>query len=229
LVAALAKPVCEDYGVWMIGYSMPLVTNEKDEIESANVVGDGLCTNFYRVNLESIYSAAKNFSISNEYESISHMDQICLKTKIRRGNLKARVRMMFLYDKAAEFNGCVLSTDNYTEYLLGFWTLHGDVGDIAPVQCYWKTEVYEMAKWLVQNEGLTCMQKAIDIIPTDGLGVTKSDFDQLGMNSYEAIDSALKQYLKMGTTISGAERVIDRHINTEWKRNLPFNFERNGQ
>lgn len=35
-----------------------------------------------------------------------------------------------------------MSTDNQTEYQLGFWTIHGDVGDFDPIQDLWKTEVY---------------------------------------------------------------------------------------
>lgn len=34
-----------------------------------------------------------------------------------------------------------LVTDNLTEHNLGFWTIHGDVGDFDPIQGLWKTEV----------------------------------------------------------------------------------------
>ena len=39
-------------------------------------------------------------------------------------------------------------TDNQTEYQLGFWTIHGDVGDFDPIQDLWKTEVYGLANYL---------------------------------------------------------------------------------
>lgn len=57
---------------------------------------------------------------------------------------QARCRMMYLYDIASRHKGLVMSTDNQTEYQLGFWTIHGDVGDFDPIQDLWKTEVYEL-------------------------------------------------------------------------------------
>jgi len=66
--------------------------------------------------------------------------------------MKARIRMILLYDLAGGNDGMVLSTDNYTEYLLGFWTLHGDVGDFGMIQSLWKTEVYDMVEWIRDNE-----------------------------------------------------------------------------
>ena len=39
--------------------------------------------------------------------------------------------MMTLYNLASKLGGCVASTDNFSELAPGFWTLHGDVGDIS--------------------------------------------------------------------------------------------------
>lgn len=49
---------------------------------------------------------------------------------------------------ASIHKGLVMSTDNQTEYQLGFWTIHGDVGDFDPIQDLWKTEVYGLANYL---------------------------------------------------------------------------------
>lgn len=38
-----------------------------------------------------------------------------------------------LYDIASIRKGLVMSTDNQTEYQLGFWTIHGDVGDLDQI------------------------------------------------------------------------------------------------
>jgi nicotinamide-nucleotide amidase len=43
------------------------------------------------------------------------------------------MRMITLYDQAHRFGGLVASTDNFSELGAGFWTLHGDVGDLAAV------------------------------------------------------------------------------------------------
>lgn len=51
-------------------------------------------------------------------------------TKIANGNIMARLRMMYLYNQAGIKKGIVIDTDNLTEHYLGFWTIHGDEGDL---------------------------------------------------------------------------------------------------
>ena len=53
---------------------------------------------------------------------------------VRQGNIRARLRMITLYDIASSQNGLVASTDNFSELATGFWTLHGDVGDVSPIR-----------------------------------------------------------------------------------------------
>lgn len=136
----------------------------------------------------------------------------------------------------------VLSTDNYTELLLGFWTLHGDVGDFAPIQNLWKTEVYDLAwKFVGLYRAEKSFDKAdaliacIEAVPTDGLGITNSDLDQIGASSYDEVDDLLKQYLdvkdKKGQKVYGAtiqkleaHPVIKRYNATHFKRNNPYNL-----
>ena len=57
--------------------------------------------------------------------------------------------MATLYNMAASHGGLVAGTDNYSELTAGFWTLHGDVGDISPIQSLLKSwEVPYLAKSL---------------------------------------------------------------------------------
>ncbi|NOZ36435.1 MAG: hypothetical protein GXO80_14200, partial [Chlorobi bacterium] len=128
--------------------------------------------------------------------------------------------------------GMVLSTDNYTELLLGFWTLHGDVGDYGMIQNLWKTEVYAMSRFLVNNlenkEQAKALDECIDAVPTDGLGITNSDLDQIGASSYEEVDKILIHYLKNPNDISVLNlKVVQRKLASEFKRNNPYNIPRN--
>ena len=137
--------------------------------------------------------------------------------------------MVYLYDLAAKNKGVVLSTDNYTELLLGFWTLHGDVGDLGMIQNLWKMEVYEMAQYIAEYEANEQQAQAlwacINATPTDGLGITSSDLEQLGANSYNEVDKILKSYLSGNKEYSN-HPVIKRHLATHFKRNNPYNFPR---
>lgn len=98
-------------------------------------------------------------------------------SKIRAGNVRARLRMMKLYDKAHSVGGVVISTDNFSEYTAGFWTINGDVGDIAPIRNLYKSvEVPMLGRYL----GLP--DKFWRVTPTDGLGISNGDEEQLGMS-----------------------------------------------
>jgi NAD+ synthetase len=150
--------------------------------------------------------------------------------KIASGNVKARIRMILLYDIARRVDGMVLGTDNLTEYLLGFWTLHGDVGDYSPIQYLWKTEVYALSQHLIKECGedrSRVLLSCIEATPTDGLGITHSDLDQLGAGCYEEVDKILKAYLAGKLPKKMMDHpVIQRHLRSKFKRNNPFNISR---
>lgn len=108
------------------------------------------------------------------------------------GNIKARLRMIALYHIAALVDGLVISTDNFSEYWMGFWTLNGDVGDLAPIQQVWKgLEERTIA------EALEVPREALEVVPTDGLEVLPggTDQDQLGL-PYEDLDRVIVRLLQ---------------------------------
>ncbi len=217
--------------VKLIGRGLPIVTNKRDEIYRANQAGNILCHDYATKSLSLLYRIAAAIITPDAFFTIKKnrtKDQL-----IRLGNIKARLRMIYLYNLARKNDGLVLSTDNYTEFLLGFWTLHGDVGDLAPIQNLWKSEVYAVADYFAGNVRAwhKIMGDAIDAIPTDGLGVSSSDFDQIGTDNYRHIDIILKDILMDPlTTFKCRTRedklIYDRHRNSEFKRENPFNISR---
>lgn len=222
LVCVLAREVCDRMpGITLKGFSIPITTNKDQEIDRARKVGHLFCHKFMTVD----WLARPYFAFVGTGLDISTLS---FEEKIRHGNIKARVRMIFLYDAAHRAQGMVLSTDNLTEFLLGFWTLHGDVGDYGMIQNLWKTEVYGLAEYLAneydrkQREAILACVRAL---PTDGLGITNSDLDQLGVNNYYEGDHILKDYLTKGY---GDENhpIIKRHLASQFKRNNPVNIPR---
>ncbi len=137
--------------------------------------------------------------------------------------------MILLYDMAQRYSGLVMSTDNLTEYLLGFWTIFGDQGDLGLIQNIWKTDVYQMSKYLIDTEiknerTQNALQSCIDAVPTDGLGITKSDLDQIGGDSYMEVDKVLYKYL----SDNGGDKsnpIVQRYERTHFKRTNPVNLE----
>lgn len=225
LCAVLAAPVCKKLGVKLIGRCLTIETNKPEEIERGLLIGKEFCDDFSEINLTKEYLTLKD---SIEEQDIANETE--RETKIRLGNIKVRMRMIYLYNLAQKHKGMVLSTDNYTELLLGFWTLHGDVGDYGMIQSLWKTEVYDLSKYLIENELQTAEQKkslqlSVDAIPTDGLGITNSDLDQIQASSYYEVDEILKAYLSEGKF--SEHPVVKRHLASEFKRQNPYNLNRN--
>ena len=247
LICALSYPVCKELGVEMIGRFITIESNKPEEKERAKNIGKHFCTNFRAINLTEEYIESMFWITSFEgddvvipYESETEKDK-----KIRMGNVKARMRMIYLYDLAQKNKGLVLSTDNYTELMVGFWTLHGDVGDFGLIQELWKTEVYEMIEWLSDNElsgkasdSLRCM---LDAVATDGLGITSSDLDQLlpdwkeryttTREGYKEVDNILEDWLygfdeNHPARLEESHPVISRHLRTQFKRDNPLNLKR---
>ncbi|MDZ4217133.1 MAG: NAD(+) synthase, partial [Candidatus Gracilibacteria bacterium] len=123
-----------------------------------------------------------------------------------QGNVKARLRMALgTYYVANMVNGLVLSTDNYSEYWMGFWTLHGDVGDFGMIQELWKgDELIQIAEYL------DIPREILAAAPTDGLGVQPGgDEAQLGA-PYPIVDRVLKDLLGKGIDLNGDEKQLDK-------------------
>ena len=145
----------------------------------------------------------------------------------RRGNIRARLRMITLYNLASKEHGIVASTDNFSELAAGFWTLHGGVGDVSPIQAMTKSwEVPALA------EHLGVPQSIVEAVPTDGLGIANGDEDQFGF-SYLEFDIALFTLMRGGVELDKltdsdrkiVEAVADRVRSTTYKRANPFNLD----
>jgi len=225
VIAALVRPVCDEIGIRLIGRSLPIVTNKEDEINRANMVGYAFCHDYKEVSLETQYDIFNNITV--EVEGKLEND---IRERIRKGNIKARCRMIYLYNLAYSYNGLVLSTDNLTEELLGFFTVHGDHCDFGLMQKLWKHEVYELAEYL-KNENISdnakeAIQISIEAVPTDGLGVSNSDLDQIQASSYDEVDKILESYVYNGDMTFANHPVVKRYEASHFKRNWPIVIKR---
>jgi len=192
LCCALARPVCDELDIPLIGRSIAIDSNKPEEITRARSVGRFFCHDFIEVDYTDLYNCMVDFFEGPE----GPLD------KIARGNIKARIRMQNLYCIAGKTRGLVLSTDNLTEHLLGFFTLAGDIGDFGMIHNLWKTEVYELTDYIAtldttleDPKASKALLECADAIPTDGLGISESDLDQIGAADYGEVDIILKTWL----------------------------------
>lgn len=227
VVAVLAKPVCDELGVPLIGRSITIESNSPEEIRRSHMIGKSFCTDFKEVNLTKLYH-----SMRDTYKSLEAPSDGGTARKIREGNLKARIRMTYLYDICQANGGITMSTDNKTEELLGFFTIHGDHFDLGIIQSLFKTEVYELASYLMgkmksveERQDALALEECIKATPTDGLGISSSDLEQIGVATYDEVDVILLSYLNGGAEKVGCP-VIARHKRTWFKREWPITFPR---
>ena len=130
-----------------------------------------------------------NIDLTETYDKFMFwVDDTFTGNELANANTKSRLRMVSLYQVAGAVSGIVVGTGNKVEdYGVGFYTKYGDGGvDIAPIADLYKTEVWELGKYLGVDE------RIIDAIPTDGLWEDgRKDEDQLGA-SYEQLEEAME-------------------------------------
>ena len=276
VVAAICHEVSKKTGIPLIGRSLP-IKNKSDEFATSVHVGEAFCDKFEVYRLERSYRAALfdacadagDVNMANSYH-LDELEEMPSRTPIANGNLQARCRMMYLYDIASRHKGLVMSTDNQTEYQLGFWTIHGDVGDFDPIQDLWKTEVYGLANYMRDRyrskalEALhndykeTCdkyramsyaVYSSCKLIPTDGLGISNSDLEQIGAKDYDTVDDILSRFVPFENfrkSYDSAGQIMHPHdemaesdcwsqlcarhgedvVNKVWSRHLASEFKR---
>jgi len=241
LTAALAREVCDLTNTKLFGCYLDIEGNKPDEAVRAASICAEYCDMFEATDLTDIFlktMAAMDHSLFHKYTT--NPGECTIDDRIRAGNIKARLRMIYLYDKANKYNGMVLSTDNLTERNLGFWTLNGDVGDFGFLQELWKTEVYGLSELIGTESVMAC----VNAIPTDGLGITDSDIDQLlpdwtvkmssdwkpspkdCRDAYRLVDDILIDYVTKQYTYNKNHPVVARHKASKFKREVPISIKR---
>lgn len=245
-----------------IGRSLPIKNQVMyiDEFDTSQLVGNAFCDDFRVVNLSWVYENMLGEIVEHEeskrvkglsYKGIE--DKSENQTPIANGNIQARLRMTYLYNLAGINKGLVIDTDNLTEHYLGFFTIHGDQGDFNPIGGLWKSEVYELANYIAayykklylayEAEDLEIAKRyksmsdaiaaSINLVPTDGLGISNSDLEQIGAKTYDAVDEILQTFVYFTTATNvtddmerlknkyGEEtvkKVLERYSKSNFKR-----------
>lgn len=255
--AAICCEVAKELNIPLIGLLLPSSSNKVEENDSALMVAKSFTTDYRIININKLYE---------EFESSIPFEQ----TPISRGNILARTRMTIIRNIANITEGLTIDNTNFTEYNLGFFTVN-DNQDYCLIRDLWKTEVYGLAEWILNKYAEDVMsagaggflekeeeylhicealKQSIRLTPTDGLGISNSDLDQIGAKSYAEVDAILQDFLAYNEMFSATtkkvnadryleynalydieseviKKVLDRHIASEFKRkNAPIYIKR---
>jgi len=121
--------------------------------------------------------------------------------KMAQANLRPRLRMLILYYFANKLNYLVCGTGNRAEYMVGYFTKHGDgATDILPIASLLKREVRKLAK------ELDIPKQVITKPPTAGLWPGQTDEAEMGI-IYPQLDDILDRLAKKKRQVQPAAKV----------------------
>ncbi|HEX2556257.1 MAG TPA: NAD(+) synthase [Microvirga sp.] len=193
--SALTAALFKRAGWRVIGFTLPIEQNPEETERGVEACG-ALGIEHLHIDLSASYRGFVGELGALDPDLPSGDDG---RIRTRRGNVRARLRMVTLYDQAHRFGGIVASTDNFSELGAGFWTLHGDVGDVAPVQSLIKS--WEVP-WMARAYGVP--ERTWRAKPTDGLGIGGGDEAQIGVS-----------YLEWDTMVFALLEAVSRHPGLE--------------
>ncbi len=197
----------EDIIVAHLFYEAPVFSQIAEVLDEQNMPKE----NIYLLSIKEAVDAAANIlQIDDDTDE-----------KIRRGNIAARMRMIMLYDLAKKNKAMVVGTENKSENILGYFTRFGDqASDIEPIEHLYKTQVFQLAKYLGIPESIINQQ------PTAGLWHGQTDEGEFGF-TYKEADMVL--YLSLEEKLSVEEILAKGFTNAEkilaWKKRNNFKHE----
>jgi len=188
----------------VLALRLPYKSSSADSLEHAQLVTDALGIPVVTIPITDMTDAL----INREPEM----------TRVRKGNIMARCRMIVAYDQSEVFKGLVIGTGNKTEILLGYTTLYGDSAcAVNPIGDLYKTQVRQL------SASIGVPQPIIDKAPSADLWVGQTDEGELGF-TYETVDRLL--YLLVDQRFS-PEECVEAGFKEEFVRSVVTRVRRN--
>ncbi|MFH5830887.1 NAD+ synthase [Halalkalibaculum sp. DA3122] len=207
LVACIAAEALKPGNV--IGITMPSEFSSEGSISDSERLAENLGIGFHQLAIKDIYE---------QYEDT--LEPLFRGTSfgVAEENLQSRIRGMLLMAVANKFGYMLLNTGNKSEMATGYCTLYGDMnGGLGVLNDLYKTEVYDMARWLNEHYyGRNVIpQSVIDKPPTAELRPGQKDSDSLP--PYEVLDPILYSYIEKQES---AERIAEQGFDYDLVKRL---------
>ncbi len=113
-------------------------TYNADDARHANMVAERFGFKLETIDLSTV--------LKESYDSLPIYEEA---DKVSKGNLKARMRIVFLYYYANRLNKIVCGSSDKSETMIGYFTKWGDIAaDISPLMDLYKTQVRQLAAYI---------------------------------------------------------------------------------
>ena len=195
----------------VLAVRMPYKTSSADSLEHAQMLIDQLGV------------PSKTIEITGMADPLIGLEPEI--SKMRRGNILARSRMIVLYDQSEDFKGLVIGTSNKTEILLGYTTIFGDAASaLNPLGDLYKTQLRQLSR------ALSIPAPIVDKPPSADLWLGQTDEAELGF-TYEQVDPLLyllvdqryspQEAIEAGFEEKFVKAVVERIRRSQFKRMQP--------
>jgi NAD+ synthase len=154
---------------------------------------------------------------------------------VQYGNLKARVRMIKLYEVSQLMSGrsVVVGTTDKSEWLMGYFTKYGDGGvDLEPILNVYKTQVRELAKELGLPGEIISKKSSPNLVPGISaeveLGLCYEELDLILATVVDGVGKKMsllssREVLSKNYGINSltVDKVLEKISGTAHKREMP--------
>lgn len=206
------------------GVTMPSKFTSGDTLSDAEKLAKKLGVKIFTIPLELPYNA-----FNDVLEPVlNHFDAARDPQNLTDQNLQARIRAIYLMALSNRTGRIVLNTSNKSEGAVGYGTLYGDLaGGLAVLIDLWKTEVWELSRWINKNAGKEIIpESTINRIPSAEL--RENQEDRHSIPDYPVLDPMMKLFVEQEKTLeeivaagfnrSAVELALKLYNRNEFKR-----------
>lgn len=199
------------------GLIMPTYFTPLEDVEDAKWLANHLNIDYKVISIDRVVDS---------YAHLLNLDPDDEPYQMAFGNLRARIRMCFLYFYANIMGGLVAGTGDKSEVLIGYFTKYGDGGvDFLPIAHLYKTQVRELGAYMGLPSRIYAKPSAPRLFPGHvAISELPVDYDKLDILLFNIFDQGLgieEAAEKAGLPIDVALWICKRYHATEHKRKMP--------
>jgi NAD+ synthase len=131
------------------------------------------------------------------------------KEGVAEENIQSRLRAVALLALSNKFGHMVVTTGNKSEMAVGYATIYGDMsGGYNPLKDFYKTEVFEIAKWRNQSNAYHLLGAKGEVIPEriitkpPSAELREDQKDEDSLPPYEVLDDILRDLVDYEMSVS---------------------------